>query len=186
MNDNRVAVYPGSFDPPTNGHIHVLSQAAELFDTVHTLIASNADKVALLPAEDRAAIFNWEVEVWQRGADLSGVRAPLVKVHVMEADDLTVLAAKKLGATHVVRGVRNTMDWAYEQTLQHAYAELADAHGVPKLTFVYFGAPLNNELYTSSSLVRGLMKSRNWRTSLRPFVPGSTFGILEKRHGDRD
>jgi pantetheine-phosphate adenylyltransferase len=180
MPQDRIAVYAGSFDPPTNGHLHVLRTASRIFDKVHVLIAMNADKAPLLPAHDRAYIFLTEVSKWQEQTEDMD-QWPVIPIDTLLPDALTVSYAAKIGARYLVRGVRNQTDFQYEQTIQHANAKLCQQLGIPELETVYLGSPLNDELYTSSSLVRGLMKTEHWRKAIAPFVPASTLAILEKR-----
>jgi pantetheine-phosphate adenylyltransferase len=181
MTQGRVAVYVGSFDPPTNGHLHVLRTATRVFDVVHLLIAMNADKTPLLSVDARCRIFYHELQVWMDEAVKTGDRMPLVPITPLPPDELTVAYAAQVGAEFLVRGVRNQLDFQYEQTIQHTNAKLCQQLGIPELETVYLGSPSNEELYTSSSLVRGLMKVRDWRRAVAPFVPASTLEALEKK-----
>lgn len=103
----KIAVYPGSFDPITNGHLDVLKRALTIFDKIIVLIAVNPDKKSRFSIEDRKAMIkealdyneNVEVESW------SG---------------LTVDFAKKHGATHLIRGLRAVTDFEYEFQLASA------------------------------------------------------------------
>lgn len=178
----KTAIYAGSFDPVQNGHIDVLFRASALFDRIYVVVAPNADKKPLLAPEERVEIFRQEIDGMSKSVSMSGLPFPDISVGVMASDDLTVLLADRAKAEYLIRGVRNQMDWAYEQTIQHANARLAKRFGVPNPETVYLGAPLNDQLYVSSTLVRGLMKAKDWKVAVSPFVPVSTLRALEKIH----
>lgn len=95
------AIYPGSFDPITFGHLDVMERAAKLFDRLIIAVAHNADKHPLFSAEQRMQLI----------ADSIGSR---VKVEIVSFDGLLVDFAKKSGAAAVVRGLRAVTDFEYE------------------------------------------------------------------------
>ena len=154
----RIAVYPGSFDPPTNGHIHTLERGFSLFDVVHVLIAYNPDKHTLLSGEDREEVFKWFGDLW---ADTAG-NIRVLKTAILPSHRTTVEYAADVDATHLIRGLRSETDFSYEQRMQHANSKLCEQFGIPELETVYMGAPLNEDLYISSSLIRGFMGLENW------------------------
>ena len=94
-------VYPGSFDPVTNGHLDVIQRAATIFDEVIVAVARNAEKKALFTTEER-------VELLQ----LSTIH--LGKIRVASFNGLLVNFAKEQGATAVVRGLRAISDFEFE------------------------------------------------------------------------
>jgi pantetheine-phosphate adenylyltransferase len=95
------AVFPGSFDPPTNGHLSIIERASQLFDSIDVVIAVNADKKYLFTREER---FDMMTELIK----------PLQNVSLHICDELIVNYAKKTGAKVLLRGIRNTNDFAYE------------------------------------------------------------------------
>ncbi len=95
------AIYPGSFDPITFGHLDVMERAAKLFDRLIIAVADNSDKHPLFTAEQRMKLI----------ADSIGTR---VKVEIVSFDGLLVDFAKKSGAAAVVRGLRAVTDFEYE------------------------------------------------------------------------
>lgn len=100
------AFYAGSFDPFTNGHLYVLQQAAQVFEQVILGIGCNPEKQRNFPA---AQMKNLIEEVLRR--------ENFANVKVLIYDNLTVQAAKKVGASFLVRGLRNGVDYAYEENL---------------------------------------------------------------------
>ena len=96
----KIAVYPGSFDPLTNGHLDILNRALEIFDKVIVLVAINSQKKSLFSTEERKAMIE------------EAVNDPRVVVDTY--DGLTVQYAKEHGASHLIRGLRAVTDFEYE------------------------------------------------------------------------
>jgi pantetheine-phosphate adenylyltransferase len=102
----KIALFPGSFDPITRGHENIVRRGALLFDEVIVAIGHNTTKQSMFPLEKRKA---WIEATF---ADL-----PNVRVDVYEG--LTVDYCKKIGATFLLRGLRNGGDFEYERTIAH-------------------------------------------------------------------
>ena len=102
----KVAVYPGSFDPITNGHLEILKRALNIFDKVIMLVAVNPNKKSRFNAEDRVNMIK------------EAVNDPRVEVDSYEG--LTVEYAKKHNASHLIRGLRAVTDFEYEFSLASA------------------------------------------------------------------
>ena len=105
----RIAIYPGSFDPITNGHLDVLQRSLSVFDKVIVLVAINPDKKGRFSIEDRVEMIKEAVK-------------DLPNVEVDSYDGLTVDYAKKHHATHLIRGLRAVTDFEYEYQLAAANA----------------------------------------------------------------
>jgi len=97
----KIAIYPGTFDPITNGHIDVLERALEIFDTVIVAIAVNSSKIPLFTKEERLDI-------------LKNVLKDYPKVIVDSFDTLLMDYAKQKKATAIIRGLRAVSDFEYE------------------------------------------------------------------------
>lgn len=110
----RIALFPGSFDPITRGHENIVRRGAVLFDEVVVAIGHNTTKQSMFPLEKRKA---WIEATF---ADL-----PNVRVDVYEG--LTVDFCKKIGATFLLRGLRNGGDFEYERTIAHMNKALLDS-----------------------------------------------------------
>ena len=132
----KVAIYPGSFDPITNGHINILERACKVFDKVIVLVANNDAKKSRFSVEERVAMIKEAV------ADLKGVE-------VDSTNGLTVKYAKEKGATHLIRGLRAVSDFEYEFQLASAN-EFADA----SIDMVFFMARGDKTFISSSSIIR--------------------------------
>lgn len=134
-----IAVYPGSFDPITNGHLDVISRAAFAFDKVVVAVLANPRKQPLLPVEARVRII--------RDA-LAGGGAPPDRIEVQSFDGLTVEFCHAVGAGFIVRGLRAISDFEAEMQLAHNNRKLA-----PDVDTVFFMTALEHG-YVSSSLVK--------------------------------
>ena len=99
-----IGMIPGSFHPPTNGHLDIIRRAAKLCDTLYVAILYNRDKKYLFSAEKRKAMLEECI------GDLPGVR-------VVIGSGLTSVLARQLGADILIRGVRDTADFEYERKL---------------------------------------------------------------------
>ena len=103
----KIAVYPGSFDPITNGHLDVLNRAIKIFDKVIILVAINPNKKSRFSAEERVAMIKEAVD-------------DEMNILVDSYEGLTVEYAKKHHATHLIRGLRAVTDFDYEFQLASA------------------------------------------------------------------
>jgi pantetheine-phosphate adenylyltransferase len=133
----RRAVYPGSFDPPTSGHMDIIRRAAELFDEVWVTVFDHPTKSGLLSPAERVALLQQVVAEWP------GVR-------VDRSRSLLVDYCHRVGARFVVRGLRGAADLDYEWPMTQMNRRLA-----PDIDTVFLlAAP--QSAYVSSSLVREL------------------------------
>jgi len=95
------ALFPGSFDPPTFGHMNIIERARKIFNEIHVVIAVNSQKKYLFSEEERFLMMKDLTSQWDN-------------VHVATSKTLIVDYAKKVGATVLLRGVRNISDFSYE------------------------------------------------------------------------
>ncbi len=135
----KIAVYPGSFDPITNGHLDVVDRALAVFDRLVVAVLRNPRKAALLSAEERIAVIRSAVDASAVAPD---------RVDVVAFDGLTVEAARRHGAGSIVRGLRAVSDFETEMQLAHNNRRLA-----PEIDTVFFMTSVEHG-YVSSSLVK--------------------------------
>ena len=134
-----IAVYPGSFDPITNGHLDVIGRAAGVFERVIVGVLANPRKQPLLPTEDRVAVIS-------AALDEAGLDAGRISVDTF--DGLTVDFCRRAGAAFIVRGLRAISDFEAEMQLAHNNRVLA-----PEVDTVFFMTAVEHG-YVSSSLVK--------------------------------
>ena len=107
------AVFPGSFDPPTYGHLNVIERASALFDTIDVLVSVNPGKQSLFSADERVSL-------------LKEMTKGFKNVQVHSCGTLVVEYARKVGAKALLRGIRNANDFAYEFDLALVNRSLND------------------------------------------------------------
>lgn len=136
----RIAVYPGSFDPITNGHISVLKRALKAFDKVVFLLAINPEKKSVFSVEERLEMMR-EATKGMEG------------VEVDYFPGLVVDYCEKIGSKHIIRGLRALTDFEYEFQLAAANSFVDD-----EVDMVFFMAK-HEETFISSSTVNELRKN---------------------------
>lgn len=156
---SQIAVYPGSFDPITSGHVDIIHRLSEIFDQVIVLVAQSGDKAYMFTAEERA---NFVRKQFSHKAN--------IQVDIFQG--LTVDYMKKKGAKVIVRGLRAVADFEYEGTLANINKKLA-----PEIeTFMIFSKP---EFYFISS--RGVKELAKNGGSLAGLVPDIVEPELKKK-----
>ena len=163
----HIAIYAGSFDPITNGHLDVISRARQIFDEIIVGVGDNPDKEPLLSFDDRVILANSLVQELIKN---SPEAAP---VKVKPYSGLTVNFAKKHNAVTLLRGVRNVTDLAAETQLAITNRQVADIETV----FVVTG-----EMYafTSSSLIRQIVSLGGDLNKLNHIIPAIVIEKLKK------
>ena len=134
----KVAVYPGSFDPITNGHLDIIARALAVFDRLVVAVLANPRKAPLLPVDVR-------MDVIRRAVTDAGLSE---RVTVESFDGLTVTFCQARGASSIVRGLRAISDFELEMQLAHNNRRLA-----PGIDTVFFMTAVEHG-YVSSSLVK--------------------------------
>jgi pantetheine-phosphate adenylyltransferase len=164
----RTAFYTGSFDPVTNGHADVIAGAARLCDRLVLAIGVHPGKTPLLPAEQRAAL-------------LHEIATPLLAaagatLEVVTFDDLAVEAARRAGATIIVRGLRDGTDLDYEMQMAGMNAIMA-----PEIRTVFLAAS-GAVRHITATLVRQIAVMGG---DVSPFVPEPVLPVLAQRLAKR-
>jgi pantetheine-phosphate adenylyltransferase len=167
----HVAVYAGSFDPITYGHMDVLRRARTLFDGLILGIGTNPDKPALFTFDERVEVAQQLVDEMLEG-DPEG--AP---VRVERYTGLTVEFAKANGACAIVRGIRNITDLATECQLAIANRQVADIETV----FIVTG---ETYAFTSSSLIRQIAGLGGDLSRLSDIIPPVVIDMLRAKRDD--
>lgn len=153
----RIAIYPGSFDPITNGHLDVLNRALNIFDKVIVLVAVNPNKKSRFAAEIRKEMVEEAVN-----------NDPRIEVDVY--DGLTVEYAKKHHATHLIRGLRAVTDFEYEFQLATAN-DFIDSH-----IDTVFLMSKNDKSFINSSMI---MELHEKGVDVSSLVPPSVYKRLK-------
>lgn len=159
---NGIAVYPGSFDPITNGHLDVIERAANVFERLIVAVLANPRKAALLDVDTRIRVI--------RDA-LKDAGAPPDRIDVEAFDGLTVDLCRARGAGAIVRGLRAISDFEIELQLAHNNRVLA-----PEVDTVFFMTSVANG-YVSSSLVREIA---SFGGDVSTMIPAAAMTALER------
>jgi pantetheine-phosphate adenylyltransferase len=160
----RIAVYPGSFDPITNGHLDVIERALSLFDRVIITIAVNSAKAPLFSTNERIALIREAVHT-----------LPDVEVDVFSG--LIVDYARQRGAVALVRGLRAVSDFEYEFQMALMNRKLAG-----DLATVFL-MPHERFTYLNSSIIRELSRHH---TDVSEFVPPAVARALKEKFNDAE
>lgn len=155
----KIAVYPGSFDPITNGHLDVLERALKVFDKVIVLVADNPDKKCVFSVKERVDIIKKAVK-------------GLKNVEVDSTSGLTVSYAKKAGAVCLIRGLRAVTDFEYEFKMSAAN-EYID----PSIDEIFFMSHTETS-FISSSTVNELYRSG---VDISHLVPASVIEAYKRK-----
>lgn len=145
----RVAVYPGSFDPITNGHLDIIKRASKLFDKLIVLVSVNSKKKYILSLKERQDIVSKVIE---------GIE----NVEVASSNLLTLDYAKSVGASAIIRGVRSHKDFDSEMEL------FQFNHTINKDIETILLFPSANNLFLSSSSIKELIM---FNSSIDNYVP---------------
>ncbi len=145
----KVAVFPGSFDPITTGHVDLLERALPLFDKIIVAVGINSQKKYLFSLEQR---LEWLNDVFKDNDNID----------VDYFEGLTVDFCKKVGANYLLRGLRNASDFDYEKTISQLNTIVGD--GLETLFLI--SRP--NFSHISSTIVREIIKGKG---DVSPFVP---------------
>jgi len=159
MKKKRIAVYPGSFDPVTNGHIDVIKRAIQLFDRVIVTVIDNATKNVLFSVDERMEM-------------LRAVTRGLSGVVVSHFDGLLVDYVKKRRAKVIIRGLRAVSDFEYEFQIALTNRKLA-----PDIETVFL-MPAESYTYLSSSIVKEVVSLNG---SVKGFVPRQIEARLRRK-----
>ncbi len=152
----KKAIYPGSFDPFTNGHLDIVKKAVKLFEEVYIFIGINPQKKRSTDAElMKSAI--------EKTLDELGIG----NCRVVVCDGLTAEFAKENGIGYMIRGLRNNLDYNYEENL----AEINKLIN-PELETVYFRA---ENVAVSSSMVKELF---GYGRDVSPYLPKPVMQIM--------
>ncbi|ARD06837.1 pantetheine-phosphate adenylyltransferase [Lactobacillus amylolyticus] len=155
-----IALFPGSFDPITNGHLDVAKKAATMFDKVYVVIMTNTNKHYLFNSQERTQMAQETLK------DIPNIEV------LAKPDQLTVDVARHLKASAIIRGVRNTEDFLYEQQIAGINERLNDqVH-----TVLLFTDPENS--FVASSMIKEVAR---FNGDIEQFLPANVADALKKK-----
>jgi len=158
----RIALFPGTFDPITIGHLDIIQRALTLFDKLIIGIGRNANKTAMFTEEQR---YEWVTDIFKAEPNVSA----------LIYEGLTVECCKRVGANFILRGIRYVNDFEYEKAIADMNRSLDNNIETVFLTCL--------PQYTSvaSTLVRDVIRNNG---DVTPFLPESVARSLNKRRSE--
>ncbi len=161
----RTAVYAGSFDPPTNGHLWMIERGLELFDRLIVAIGNNPSKSYSFTVDERLELL---------GASTSASE----RLKIAHFDNRYLVDyAKKMEAKYILRGIRSPNDYEYERVMRHINADMA-----PEITTIFLMPP-RDIAELSSNMIKGLTGPAGWEDTVQRYVPDAVFKALAARGG---
>lgn len=160
------ALYPGVFDPPTNGHLWLVTAGLEVFDQIIVSIANNPTKNPMFTIEER-------IEIWNRCIQKLDLSRVIIKDN---KKNFSVDEAVGLECQFLLRGIRTAEDYHYELSLQKVNHDINSS-----ITPVYLMSPPEIS-DISSSLVRSMVGLTGWKDYIRKYVPDPVFDALTRKH----
>ena len=155
----KIGIYPGTFDPITNGHIDVIERAGKMFDKVIVVVSINSKKTCLFTENERLAMAQESL-------------AHLANVEVDMHQGLTVDYATKVGASAIIRGIRAISDFEYEFQIALMNRKLN-----PDVNTIFL-LPHENYTYLNSSIIRELSR---YKQNVSDFVPSAVALKLKEK-----
>ena len=164
----RKAVYAGSFDPPTNGHLWMIKTSAKLFDELVIAVGDNPDKQSTFTTKERVMM----LELATRG---------MKKIRI-ETFDRTFLVdyAKKISANYIVRGIRSATDYEYEKIMRYINADLH-----PTITTIFLTPP-REYVEISSTMIKSLIGPKGWEKLIYQYLPKPVYKLILKSYKTED
>lgn len=159
----RTALYPGSFDPWTNGHLDILSRAVKMFDKIIVTVAVNNKKNAVFTGEERIKLIRDSISKFE-WAD---------QVEVIQFTGLLIDLARKKKVNVLLRGVRQISDFEYEFRMALANRRLA-----PEIDTVFL-MPDEQLTFISATIVKEIA---SWNGDLSSFVPDNVAKALHQKY----
>jgi len=157
---NKIALFPGSFDPLTTGHVDLIERGAKLFDEIIVGVFVNTNKKSFFSSEEKVQLIQEAL-----------IHIPNVRVIAQETE-LTVVAAKKLGAQFLLRGIRSVKDYEYERDIMEMNHHLA-----PTLETVFLLADAKHS-FISSSLLKEIL---TFEGNVADYLPRNIYEAIVKK-----
>ena len=161
----NIALYPGTFDPITFGHLDIIKRAAKIVDNLYIGVANNRSKKTLFKPKERVSIIN---------SSLKELPLPIrKKIKIVLISDLTVNYCKKIKASIIIRGLRVVGDFEYEFQLSGMNSKLNSS-----IQTIFLMADINNQVI-SSNMVKEIASLKG---DVSPFAPKSAVSFLKKKY----
>lgn len=156
----KIALFPGSFDPLTMGHLDTIQRGAKLFDELIIGVFINSNKKSVFTTEEKVALIEEAVQ------DMPNVRV------IYQETELTVTTAKRLGATILLRGIRSIKDYEYERDIMEMN------HHLDSEIETVFLLARSKYSHISSSLLKEVLL---FGGDVKPYLPENVYQLMMKK-----
>lgn len=160
----RRAVYAGSFDPPTNGHLWMIREAQSMFDELIVAIGINPDKKCTYTIEERKEMLRLITRGYSN-----------VKISTFE-NEFLVNYANTIHADFIVRGIRTTQDYEYERSMRYINSDLQ-----PEIATVFLMPP-REYAEVSSTMIKGMVGPKSWQEVIKRYLPDPVYEKIMQDH----
>lgn len=165
--EDRVAIYAGTFDPITLGHLWIIEKGSKIFDRLVVSVGTNPEKTCYFSLEDRMQMIQTAT---------AGIKNAVVEHY---SNKFLIKHAECIGAMFILRGIRSTSDYEYEKTLSYVNRDLnSDISTV-------FLLPPRELIEVSSSIVKGLIGPEGWQDVVKKYVPKCVLDKLIAKKGNQ-
>ncbi len=163
----KKAVYAGSFDPITNGHLWIIEQATQMFDELIVAIGDNANKKYTFNLDTRLKLLHKVTKKYKN-----------VTIDKFN-NQFLITYAKNINAQYIIRGIRNTADYEYEKSMRYINSDID-----PNINTIFL-IPPRKVAEVSSSLIKGLVGSEGFEQIITKYVPQPVTELLIKWSNDK-
>ncbi|KRL95976.1 pantetheine-phosphate adenylyltransferase [Limosilactobacillus equigenerosi] len=171
----KVALYPGSFDPLTQGHVDLIQRASRLFDQLIVAVMKNTSKQPLFSVEERIAQIDRAI------GDLPNVTA-------IAADGLTVTLMNQVGADYLIRGIRNQTDFLYERDIatmnHHLDPEIETVFLLADPQYQHLSSSLLKEVAAAGGDIQDYLP-QNVQSDLQKVIHQRMIQRLQRKNGEQ-
>lgn len=158
------AIYAGSFDPITNGHLWVIDKAAAIFDELIVAVGDNPGKAYTFSLDERMSLLE-ETLIQHKNIKIDQFSGEFLVNYALNQD-----------ASFIVRGIRNNQDYEFEKTLRYVNSDVCATIDT------VFLIPPRDYAEVSSSLVKGFVGTKGWQSIVAKYVPEIVLNKLINKH----
>ena len=167
-NCTNIALYAGSFDPVTFGHLWLIREASCLFNNLIIAIGQNPQKTCSFDLNTRMNLLQYAIKDYSN-----------VEIKILD-NEFLINYAMSINIKYIIRGIRNTEDYEYEKMMRYINSDICDE------VQTLFLIPPRKYAEVSSNLIKGLVGSKGWQSIASKYVPVHVIKALEQKFQPND